>query len=86
MWLADPLFRIVSITILKSFDLLFDLVFTAPISFLDFPGKLLALAVDLVEVIVRQIALLFFDLAFKLLPVCLKGVPVHGRLRSVNRL
>ena len=46
---------------------------------LDFAFQLLAVAVDLCNVVVCQFPSLLFDLALKLLPIAFNAVPVHVR-------
>ena len=45
---------------------------------LDFPLQLFALSVDLSEIVVGELALLFSDLSRSLLPISFDTIPVYG--------
>jgi hypothetical protein len=53
-------------------------VFLVAVALLNFPFQLVALAGDLVEIIVRELSPLLLDLPLHLLPVSFNPVPVHG--------
>src|ERR1700758_4292912 len=59
-------------------------IFCHAIAFLDLALELLALAVDLVDVIIRKLTPLLLDLAFELLPISFDTVPIHHRLLMVT--
>src|SRR5262245_8737850 len=62
-------------------DVLFRFILGIAISRLEQPFQLLTIAIDFGEVVVGQVAPLFFDLPGQLLPVTLNTIPVH-RLSS----
>jgi hypothetical protein len=45
--------------------------------FLNFSHELLAFSVDHIEIVIRELAPLFFDTPFRLFPLALNLVPVH---------
>jgi hypothetical protein len=49
-----------------------------PSALLDFPLQLFALSVDLSEIVVAELALLFSDLSRSLLPISFDTIPVYG--------
>jgi hypothetical protein len=49
------------------------------IAFLDLAFELLALAVDLGQIVVGELTLLFLDLSLGLLPISFQAIPVHRR-------
>src|SRR4029079_272033 len=59
-------------------DILPHVVFRNAVALLDESLQLVALAVDFVQIIVREIAPLLFDPALELFPVPLDTIPVHG--------
>src|SRR3569623_1934778 len=61
-------------------DLLLGVIAGHAIAFLDLSGQLLATALDGVEIVVGELAPLFLELAFHLLPVAFDNVPIHGSL------
>src|SRR5262245_14560417 len=63
-------------------DLLLDLILSVPVPRLDLALELLAISVNLSNVIIGQLAPLFLDLAGHLLPIALDAVPVHDRALS----
>src|SRR5437868_10672103 len=66
-------------------ELLLGLVLADAVRILDLADELIALAGDLVELVVGQLAPLLVQLAFGLLPVSCDAVPVHGFPFSVMR-
>src|SRR5215468_9134944 len=62
---------------LEGAHLAFGLVAREAVLLLDLAHELVALAVDDVELVVRQLAPLFFDLALELLPVAFDAIPIH---------
>jgi hypothetical protein len=59
-------------------DALFGFIFGDAISLLDLAYQLFASTLDLIEIIVRQISPLLFDLALELFPLTGHLVPVHA--------
>src|SRR5258708_34299886 len=59
-------------------DLLLGLVLGNPVGVLEAARELVPPTGDLVELVVRQPAPLFADLALELLPVAFDPVPIHG--------
>ena len=66
-------------------DVFSDLIFCNAIALLDHSLQLVALSVDLVQIIVRKIAPLLFDPSFELFPVSLDAIPIHGLPRALPR-
>ena len=56
---------------------MFRLGFRDTVAFLDAANELIALALDLIQLVVSQLAPLFLDLAFDLLPIPLYSIPRH---------
>jgi len=59
-------------------DLPVRFVLRNPVFLLDLADELVALAADLLELVIGEIAPLLPDLALELLPVALDLIPVHG--------
>src|SRR5258708_9662690 len=59
-------------------ELLLGLVLADAVGVLDLADQLVALAGDLVELIVGQLAPLLFHFALRLLPVACDAIPVHA--------
>src|SRR3569833_3720034 len=66
--------------VLPFLDLLLGVIAGHAIAFLDLSGPLLATALDGIEIVVGELAPLFLELAFHLLPVAFDNVPIHGSL------
>jgi hypothetical protein len=66
-----------SLTTIPVIDVLLGPIFLVTIALLDFAFQLIALAIDNVQIIVSELAPLFFDFALGLLPVTFDAVPVH---------
>src|SRR5580704_6156322 len=64
-------------------DVLAHHVFGQAIALLDPAFELVALAVDLREIVVGELTPLLLDLAFGLLPVSFNAVPVHRHLHTL---
>src|SRR5918995_4283631 len=54
-----------------------DLILLVTVPLLDFSLELIATAIDHIEVVVCELAPLFLDVAFHLLPVSFNSVPIH---------
>jgi hypothetical protein len=54
------------------------LIPSVAISLLDFALELILLAIDYVEIIIREFAPFLFDLAFHLLPASFNAIPIHS--------
>ena len=70
--------RYASLTAEPVVNVLLDLVFGKTVAGLNFALKLLAVAIDLGNVFVSELAPLLLDLAGELLPVTFDAVPIHG--------
>ena len=64
-------------------DVFSDLVLRDPIPLLFYSLQLIAMTLDFVQIVVGEIAPLFFDLAFELLPVTFHAIPVHDEYSYV---
>ena len=71
---------VVLVAVFPILDLFFGLVAGNAVALLHLADHLLTLAVDHVQIIVRQFAPGFLDLALELLPVATDGVFVHENL------
>src|SRR5690606_15502162 len=58
-------------------DLAGNTVLLDSVTLLDLAFELIALACDLIEIVIGQLAPLFLDLALELLPVAFHSIPVH---------
>src|SRR5262245_23073268 len=65
-------------------DLLAGLVLADAVALLHVPHQLVAFARDAVDVVVGQLAPLFFGLAFELAPIAFDAVPVHVSLLALK--
>jgi hypothetical protein len=61
-------------------DVFLGLILCVAVTLLDLTFELVALAVDDVKIVVRELAPLFLDLALDLLPVTFDAIPVHFSL------
>src|ERR1700690_3554684 len=68
---------LVLVELFKALDLLLGFIFRDAVGLLNFARQLVALAGNLVEVIVSEFPPLCFHLALELLPVPLNDIPVH---------
>jgi hypothetical protein len=59
-------------------QLLFSLVFRDALAFLNLAQQLVFFAIDHIQIIIRELAPLLFDLAFDLGPIAFNDVFVHG--------
>src|SRR5205807_3909457 len=66
-------------------DVLASFIPSDAIAFLNLPFKLLPLAGNFVEIVVRQVAPLLLDLAFELFPVSFDAIPIHCKFLSFPR-
>lgn len=66
--------------LIERFDLLLGLFLGDAVQFLQFAGQHFAVALDLLELVVGQLAPLLAYLAFQLFPIAFYLVPVHGEL------
>src|SRR5438552_692107 len=60
-------------------DILAHLVLGDAVPLLDLAFELIALAANEIEIVIGQLAPLFFDLAFDLLPISFHAIPIHGQ-------
>src|ERR1700687_2514427 len=63
---------------LEVLDLLLGFIFRNSVRVLETAGEFFALTGNLVDLVVRQPAPLFANLALELLPVAFDAVPIHG--------
>src|SRR6266540_3459288 len=68
------------VQLLPVLDLAVGLIAGYPVSFLDLADQFVALAVDLRERVVGELAPLLLDLTRHLLPVSFHTIPIHGAL------
>jgi hypothetical protein len=72
------------LTIQPSIDVLAYPIFGETVALLDYALKLFALAVDLSEIVIGELAPLLFDLALSLFPIPSMRFQSIKRLREVN--
>src|ERR1700681_3917213 len=69
---VSPLLSVIPVV-----DILLRLVLRNAIAFLDFSFELIALALDLIELVVRELASLLFHFSLHLLPIAFHAIPIH---------
>ena len=67
------------LTVDPGINVSFDLVFRDPVTLLNFPFELIALAGNLVQIVVCEVTPLLFDFTFGLLPVSFDSIPIHHK-------
>ncbi len=76
--------RLPALAAVPAVDVALDAILFNAVTLLDLTLQLVALACDLVQIIVSELAPLLLDLTLDLLPVTFDAVPVHGGVSSIK--